>query len=429
MYRCRSALTRRLRSALLAAAITLLSLPAAASAAASAAPYIVTVADGVEPTAVAASAKVTVDFVYDATINGFAADLSAAQVKKLGKDSRVVEVEADGLMLGHRDRPVALPPGHDPQITSWGQDRMGLLQSPTAKVDGVDRRRDRVDADVAVIDSGVDASHIDLNVAGSYDCVKGKPNDRIWVSSHGTMVAGFIGAIDNAYGRVGVAPGARIWSVRVVRPNGEIPDSAVLCALEWVRDNSSRIDVANMSIGEFGTDTGDCGRKRPGVKRDKMHRAICSVVESGVTVVAAAGNESMDASGLLPAAYPEVIAVSAFTENDGLPGGAGGEAWCQPGEFDDHIATFSNFGSVVDIAAPGVCVASTAASDFGNYATGSGTSFSAPHVSGAAALVRSRYPWASPARVREILIATAEQAPLLGDNDGIQEPILYVGAL
>lgn len=377
----------------------------------------------------AKDAGITVDFTYDATINGFAAELDSAQRKKLGKDKRVAGVASDVLIQGHHKPPVVLPPDYPAQVTSWGQDRMGLLQSPTAKVDGIDRKRDRVDADVAVLDSGVNASHPDINVAGGYNCLrKGPRNDYADRQGHGSMVAGLVGAIDNSYGVVGVAPGARIWAIRVMREDGSVSLSAALCGFEWVADNASKIDVANLSFGGSGVNSANCGRDLPAGQRDPLHMGICRMVERGVTVVASAGNDSIDASGHLPAAYPEVIAVSAFTETDGLAGAGGGASWCDPLEMDDHIATFSNFGSTIDIAAPGVCLTSLASEAY-YFAYGSGTSFAAPYVSGAAALVRARYPWASPALVRKILIKAAEKSPLLGDTDGFQEPILNVAKL
>lgn len=385
--------------------------------------YIVTVGDGVDPGAVAGTVGAAVSNRYDSALRGFAAPLTATQVAALQRDTRVTNVALDKVYSVGRPRLGVLPPGHPAQLTSWGQDRMGLLESPTAKVDGRDRRRDRVDADVAVLDSGVNASHIDLNVAGGYNCLKGPRSDYADRDGHGTMVSGFIGAIDNAYGFVGVAPGARIWAIRVTRPDGLVPMSAYFCGLDWVVRNAHRIDVANLSIGGEGVDTGRCGMPRPGVPADPEHLAICAVVRSGVTVVASAGNDHMDASGFTPAAYPEVIAVSAFTETDGLVGGAGPPSRCWPDyEFDDHFTTFSNFGSVIDISAPGECVSSTFYD--GYYAAASGTSFSAPHVSGAAALVRARYPNASPAQVRRIILAAAAHDPLPGDPDGITEPIL-----
>jgi subtilisin family serine protease len=197
--------------------------------------------------------------------------------------------------------------------------------------------------------------------------------------------------------------------------------------MDWVLAHASTIAVANLSFGMDGTDTGNCGAPGKKVKADPMHAAICAVVASGVTVVAAAGNDALDASGHLPAAYPEVIAVSALADSDGQAGGLGGAPVCAAGELDDHLATFSNFGSVVDIAAPGVCISSTYLD--GGYAFNSGTSFSSPLVAGAAALVRAKNPTYSPSRIRQRLLDLAEPGPIAGDTDGYAEGVLNVSRL
>jgi subtilisin len=387
-------------------------------------PAIVTVIDGVDPLAVAAAAGVTPTFSFDTAINGFAGMLTDVQRRSLLADGRVVDVTDDRVLHLAAAKGGAVPPGHPAQFTSWGQDRIGLLQSQSAKVDGID---ERVNVDVAVLDTGI-ASHPDLNLAGGIDCTTpGGKSGYGDTDGHGTLVAGFIGAIDNSFGVVGMAPGARVWAVRVENQGGRITDSSLLCGLEWVRDHAATIEVANLSLGDHRTVAGDCGAKRAGFRPDPTHTAICAVVAAGVTVVAAAGNDAIDAGRFIPAAYPEVIAVSAFTETDGLPGGHGPPANCLPGEYDDHLATFSNFGSTIEFAAPGVCVTSTHLNNA--YARSSGTSFSAPHVAGAAALVMAANPAATPQDVREALHAAAEMAPLFADPDGYQEPILNVARL
>ncbi len=152
------------------------------------------------------------------------------------------------------------------------------------------------------------------------------------------------------------------------------------------------------------------------------------MTRKGVTAVAAAGNESMDASMVVPAAYPEVIAVSAMADFDGLPGGlAATPSVCLPETFDDHFAFFSNYGAPVDIAAPGVCVTSTFIGS--QYAFSDGTSFAAPFVAGAAALYISTHPDATPAEVREALVASAEPGPIPGDPDTSPEGLLNVRGL
>jgi subtilisin family serine protease len=144
-------------------------------------------------------------------------------------------------------------------------------------------------------------------------------------------------------------------------------------------------------------------------------------VAAGVTYVVAAGNSSSDASFFVPANFPEVITVSAITDFDGAPGGAGAPT-CAYGT-DDQFAGFSNFGPPVDLAAPGVCVLSTWRG--GGYNTISGTSMASPHVTGAAALYKSTHPSATPAQVKAALQA-AGTFDWTGDPDTTKEPLVNV---
>lgn len=132
------------------------------------------------------------------------------------------------------------------------------------------------------------------------------------------------------------------------------------------------------------------------------------------------------AANHVPAAYDEVITVSAIADSDGVAGGLGAptSTSCGPGDPDDTLASFSNFGADVDIAAVGECVASTTLG--GTYSGGSGTSFSAPAVAGAAALYISTHPGATPAQVRTALIAAGSPGPIAGDPDAFPEPVLNV---
>jgi subtilisin len=267
--------------------------------------------------------------------------------------------------------------------------RVGTLASPTAKID---QRDERVDADIAVLDSGVDPTQPDLNVRGGVNCNGDKGFDD--PEGHGTQVSGVAAALDNPYGVVGVAPGARIWSARVANADGLNTDATVLCGLDWVAERSERIEVANMSLGDAGSDDGHCGRRNA----DPIHWAVCHVVGRGVTIVASARNEPMDAASIVPAAYPQVMTVSGMSDTDGEPGGHGPPRSCEGDPDDAFAALFSNFGKTIDISAPAECVGSLFPG--GLFALDSGTSFAAPHVSGAAALYLARHPGASPAQVK-----------------------------
>ena len=204
--------------------------------------------------------------------------------------------------------------------------------------------------------------------------------------------------MDNSIGVVGVAPGARLWAVKVLDANGNGWWSSVICGLDWVYANRSTIDVVNLSLGGNGSDT-TCSDPA-----DPLHGAICRVVSAGIPVVVAAGNAGKDAATTVPATYDEVIAVSAFADTDGAPGGRG--PW-QCGYGDDWFATFSNFGADVDIAAPGVCIRSTSLGSW--YAELSGTSMATPHVTGAVALHLTETPAATPSDVRGWLLDIASR--------------------
>ena len=261
---------------------------------------------------------------------------------------------------------------------------------------------------VAVIDTGIDTNHPDLaaNIVGGTNCSTGGKKNYDDGNGHGTHVAGIIGAIDNGIGVVGVAPEAKLWAVRVLNDNGSGTTSDVICGIDFVDSLSPAkggpITVANMSLGGFGSDDGNCGN----TNGDPMHLAICRAVGDGVTFVVAAGNNAWDLSQsvtLVPAAYDEVITVSALADSDGRPCGLG--AATKYGA-DDDFALFSNYAtSPADlnhlITAPGVDIYSTWKG--GGYETHSGTSMASPHVAGTAALYVSAHPGASPASVRDAL--------------------------
>jgi subtilisin family serine protease len=192
-----------------------------------------------------------------------------------------------------------------------------------------------------------------------------------------------------------MAPGARIWPVKVLTDAGSGLNSDVICGIDYVTAHASQIEVANMSLGGSGSDDGNCGN----TNQDAMHKAICRSVAAGITYAVAAGNDSENAANSTPAAYDEVITVSALADFNGVPGG-GAPSTCRS-DVDDTFASFSNFGSDVDIIAPGVCINSTWM--LGGYNTISGTSMASPHVAGGAALYKATHPTATPAAVKAAL--------------------------
>lgn len=150
--------------------------------------------------------------------------------------------------------------------------------------------------------------------------------------------------------------------------------------------------------------------------------AISNAVRLGVTFVLSAGNSKIDVNNYHPAGNPDAITVSALADFDGLPGGLGAPT-CTT-DIDDTLAYFSNFGAGVDITAPGVCIYSTYKD--GGYRTLSGTSMSAPHVTGAAALLASGDSPLTPAEIKTILTSSGNFDWVDDAPDGIQEPLLDV---
>ena len=179
--------------------------------------YIVVLRHGVSPQAHVKAMGVTPKRWFGSL--GYEAVLTGAQLRRVSASPSVAIVTRNQVFRSiPKVAPVpAASPSQPAQVPSFAVRRIGGLASPTAAIDGIDKR---VKVDVAILDTGV-GPHPDLNVVGGTNCVAGSPpgdwRDASW---HGTMVAGMVGAIDNSIGRVGVAPGARIWSVRVGDASG-----------------------------------------------------------------------------------------------------------------------------------------------------------------------------------------------------------------
>jgi subtilisin family serine protease len=346
--------------------------------------YVVDLRTG-DPAAVAAEHArfgVKVEKVLRTALRGYTARMSADAARRVAADPRVSRVTPDRVFRGAS------------QEIPTGIRRVRAPESSTHAGNG----GGAVNSDIAILDTGVELKHPDLTVAGGVDCVPGSSgydDER----GHGTHIAGIAAAKDNGNGVVGVAPGARIWAVRVLDAAGDGSLATLACGIDWVTAHAAAIKVANMSL--VGRDTDQ------GCHDGALHEAICRSVAAGVVYTVAAGNDGVDAADYTPASYPEVIAVGALADYDGRPGGLGREPVDCPGGPDDQFANFSDYGAPIALIAPGVCIRSTWIND--GYATLTGTSQAAAHVAGAVALYRSTHPLASPAQVREALVAASSK--------------------
>ena len=324
---------------------------------------IVVLDDGVDPVSAARAMGVEVRHIYRYVFNGFAGVMTPSEVGAASRMQIVGSISSDG------------PVQAEAQIIPNGVARSAVPHESGAQNLSIPSP---IDADIAILDTGI-VTHPDLNVAGGYSCIGNNPNNWQDDEGHGTQVAGIAAAIDNNQDVVGVAPGARLWSVKVLDSKGGGTFGDVICGLDWVLSMKDTIDVINLSLSGSG-DQGNCNKPA-------FHAAICAVVNAGIPVVVAAGNQGDKAHNRVPGSYPEVITVSAYGDSDGRPGGQG-PTTCF-GTKDDAFLRFSNYGPAVDIAAPGACILSLKRD--GGLEEISGTSGAAPHVAGAAAHFIARY--------------------------------------
>jgi len=309
---------------------------------------------------------------YTILDNVLAVEVPVTSLDGLLKNPNILSVEFDAEVQAS-GKPASSQPV---QKLPWGVDRIDA-DLATNKGAGVT---------VCIVDTGIDRSHPDLqaNIAGGKNFVaKGTLVDSSkWSddNGHGTHVAGTIAAIDNTIGVVGVAPQASLLVAKVLNRQGSGYLSDVIAGIDYCVQSGAK--VVSMSLGS-NSDV------------QAFHNAVDVAYANGVLLVAAAGNDYGGAVSY-PAAYSSVVAVSATDSND-------------------NLASFSNVGSKVELAAPGVNVLSTWMG--GGYNTISGTSMATPHVSGVAALAIQANPLLSNVEIRALLQSTADDLGVAGKDN------------
>lgn len=326
-----------------------------------------------------------VTHTYTTALRGFAVRSDEAGAKRLAADPAVEYVQRNGVLrlAGTQQNP-----------PSWGLDRIDQRDRP------LNNSYVHPDATtpvtVYVIDTGVRITHTTFGGRARYgrDTVDGD-DDAGDCNGHGTQAAGTVGG-----STFGVAKTVNLVAVRALNCNGDGTTASVVAAVDWVTANHVRPAVANMSLS---------GGVDPAVDS-----AVANSIAAGVSYAVAAGNgddvgNPVNACGVSPARVPAAITVAATQTNDAR-------------------AAFSNFGPCLDIFAPGVNITSASSSGDAGAVTSSGTSTSAPHVAGAAALLLAARPTLTPQQVRDELISRATTGKVPNPGAGSPNLLLFVTA-
>lgn len=308
--------------------------------------------------------------IYDTALYGFAVRIPAAKLNLLKALPQVADVEPDQVLT------VSSVQQNNPP--SWGLDRIDQASLPLDdKYYSPDWQGEG--ANIYIMDSGINANHQEFAGRISKD-----PNQHVWVKSvasdpwdcngHGTHVAGTA-----AGSTVGVAKKATLHSIRVIGCDGRLPESGLLAGMDWVAKYARQPAILNMSLGTTG------GRSTA------IEKAAKAIVNANVMVAVAAGNQGISACNRSPSAEPSVVTVAATRDSD--------HRWYT------SATSASNYGSCVDLFAPGVDIVSAAFNNNSGYLIGTGTSMASPHVAGAMAIWRVRFPSATASVFQNNLIA------------------------
>jgi len=318
--------------------------------------------------------------VYRYALKGFAvANLSDGAVAALQRNPHVARIERDGIVTVD---------GTQTPAPSWGLDR---IDSRTGTDGSYNYPNDGTGVTAYIIDTGINSSSADFTgrLGTGADFVDADPPDDC--HGHGTHVAGTV-----AGASFGVAKQAQVVAVRVLNCAGSGTFDQVIAGVNWVAANAVRPAVANMSLGGAGINAA-------------LEAAVTGAVNGGVQFALAAGNSASDACNFTPARTPVAITVGATDINDVRP-------------------SFSNFGTCLDVFAPGVAI--TSAWNFDDNATNtiSGTSMASPHVAGAAALLLGDNPTWTSQQVRDAIVNNATPNKVVGPGTGSPNLLLFVGA-
>jgi subtilisin family serine protease len=343
--------------------------------------YIVVLKDGANPRSVAAIAGVTPRHVYTAAVNGFAASLNAGQLRAMQNNPNVAFVEQDAAVQSS----LVTQTG-----ATWGLDRIDQTSLPLSTTFGYTSTGVGVTA--YIVDTGIRMTHSQFTgrVTSGYDAIDGGAAEDC--DGHGTHVAGTVGGTT-----VGVAKGVSLVAVRVLDCAGSGTNAGVIAGVDFVANSTARPAVANLSLG--------------GGASTALDASINNAISKGITFVVAAGNgnqggKAQPACNYSPARVPAAITVSA-TDNT------------------DRKASYANYGTCVDIFAPGNGILSAWYTNDTAGATISGTSMASPHVAGVAAQYLSLNPGASPAAVASALIAASTPNKVISAGSGSPNRLLF----